>query len=505
MTPNIRHFWRAELARWQFASGLLSGWLTLAMVACAMIFGWVMFVYALANPIRYFGSTTVKMTMAGLSVSFAFLSAIVAMIIVAREGRQHALLRLAPNVRPFIAALNLRLAFFALLCVVPAAALRALSAVKAPDSLDAMISLADVTARGFLSEAFVLVYAATLIVITFGWLRAPTRFASLPVYWGAMQWSGQRWHWLLFAACVLIVVGHRIWLRTDMAGAVRVTDTERRQLLNLFERLNSWRLRRAARAIGDGSSSDRVTALLATQRSALFTLMTVLATALYITFAPGVFEVFVGGWFFAYLVVALLATPTPIPLGQVMLLPLGAERRNVGRILTSVWMRDVRFRLVLGVTVGLLLRAFCWWLDLWSFMRPPFAADGDELMLLVLKPLMNAVGLYGAAFAVCWTISASPRLLARPGVLAVLPMFVVMGFVALGAAIGWLLGQAVPVLNSRDMSALRFAIVNGAVLPVLAWWVNRQLRPEWLHANLGAISTAMQAWAVRRQKSTSVL
>ena len=507
MKTSLQAHLKAEHQRWQLAGGLLGGWPTLAMATTAIIAGWVLFVYVLLRPLRVYREIDrASMTyVAAFAIDAAFLGAILAIIIVLRQRRELGLLRLSPNVGPLILGLNARLALVALLCLPPAIALRALMAIKDQNSLDAVISLADVPMQGFLLAGLTLVYLATLIVVTFGWLRAPIRFAFLPIYWGAMLWSGSRWQWLPLVACVIIVIGHRLWLRTDMAGVVRVQTAERRAQLNVMERLNSWRLQRAARAMGDQRSSERVTALLGTRRSTLFTLVTVLATALYITFAPTVFDVFVGGWFFAYLVVALLATPTPIPLGQVMLLPLGAERRNVGRILMSVWVRDVRFRLVLGVVLGLLLRAFCWWLDVYSFMRPPFAADGNELMLLVWKPLMNAVGLFGAAYALCWTISASPRLLARPAVLAVLPMFVVTGFISIGAGIGWVLGQAVPVLNSRDMSAVRFLIVNGAVFPAIAWSVNRQLRPEWLQANLGAISTAMQVWAARRQKSQSVL
>lgn len=502
MTPTLHFSWRVERARWQFACGLLGGWLTLAMVIGILIFGWVTVIYGLVNPFPYYGSFEVNVTMAALGTSAAFLCAIVGIIVVFRDARQHALLRLAPTVRPLIAALIARLALFALLCLVPAVALRTLSAIKAPDSLKAVISLADVTAHGAWSQALILAFAAIPIVIAFGWLRAPLRFVSFPLYVGAMQWSGSTWLWVSPIACVLILVGHRIWLRTQMADVARVRDAERREQLNFFYRFNSWRLQRAARATGDGSSSDRVSALLATRRSVFFTVTTVFAAAAYIAVAPAFFDLSAAGWFFAYLVVAVLASPTPIPLGQVMLLPLGAERRNVGRILMNVWVRDVRFRLLIGVMIGLLLRTYCWWLDIFSFMRPPFAASGDEMALLLWRPLMNAVGLYGAAFSLCWTMSASPRLLARAGVLAVLPMVVGLGFTALGTGIGWLLGQVVPALNTRAMSSVRFIIVNGAVFPLLAWWINRQLRPEWLQANIGAISAAMQAWAARRQAAS---
>ncbi len=495
---------KAEINLWRLAAGLLGGWSMLAMGAAAMVYGWGALAYAATHSIPVYQAAETVAGTAGMFAGATFVGAILAIIVVRREFRQHKLLRLSPNVRPLIAAMNARLVLTALFCLPPAVALRALVAIKHPYEPSSVISLADVSTQGFLLSLITLVTVVAMIVITFGWLRAPMRFATVPILWGVMQWSSSTWYWLPLIACIVIVIGHRIWLRTDMAAVARVSPSERRQQLSLIERIRSGRLQRAARVAGGRGSSQRVTALLATQMSPLFTVLTVFFTAMYIAIAPGVFDVFVGGWFFAYLVVALLATPAPIPLGQVMLLPLGAERRNVGRILMSVWVRDVRFRLLLGVALGLVLRVTVWWLELLSFMRPPFTVPGDELMLLVGRPLMHAAGLYGVAYALCWTISASPRLLAKPGVLATLPMFVVIGFGAMGGALGWTLAAVIPELASREMGSLRFMLVNAAIIPALAWWANRQLRPQWLSANLGAIATAMQAWVARRQKASAL-
>ncbi len=503
MKRDVMSRMKAEVNLWRLAAGLLGGWSMLAMGSAAMAYGWGALAYVATHSVRsYLAAETVAAT-AGTFASACFAGAILGIIIGRRQMHQHALLRLSPNVRPLIAAMNMRLVLAAVLSLPPAIVLRALVALEHRSGSPAAISLIDVSSKGYLTVLLTLIFLAAMIVVTFGWLRAPTRFAFLPIYWGATQWTSLTWSWLPLAACVVIVIGHRIWLRTDMAAVVRVSPTERRQQLGLIERLRSRRLQRAARVAGGRGPSQRVTALLSTQRSALFTLLTVFVTMMYITIAPGVFDVFTGGWFFAYLVVALLATPTPVPLGQVMLLPLGAERRSVGHILMSVWARDVRFRLLLGVALGLLLRAIVWWLELLSFMRPPFIVPGDQFMLLLGRPLMHAVGLYGAAYALCWTISASPRLLAKPGVLATLPMFVVVAFCALGGALGWTLAAVFPELGSGAMSSLRFTLVNAVMLPAIAWWVNRQLRPQWLSANLGAIATAMQAWLARRQKAST--
>ena len=291
MKTSLQAHLKAEHQRWQLAGGLLGGWPTLAMATTAIIAGWVLFVYVLLRPLRVYSEIDrASMTyVAAFAIDAAFLGAILAIIIVLRQRRELGLLRLSPNVGPLILGLNARLALAALLCLPPAIALRALMAIKDQNSLDAVISLADVPMEGFLLAGLTLVDLATLIVVTFGWLRAPTRFVGFPIFWGVTLWSGSTGQWRPLIACIVIVIGHHLWLRTDMVGVVRVQTAERRAQLNVMERLNSWRLQRAARAMGDHRSSERVMALLGTRRSTLFTLVTVLATAVYITFAPAVF------------------------------------------------------------------------------------------------------------------------------------------------------------------------------------------------------------------------
>lgn len=347
-----------------------------------------------------------------------------------------------------------------------------------------------------------LAYLSVLIVVTFGWLRAPLRFAFLPIYWGAMHSSSNTWQWLPLVACVIIVIGHRLWLRADLADSVRVRDSERRQQLNLIDRLNGWRLQRAARAMGGKRSSARLVALMSTRPSTLFTSLSVLFTTVYLALMPSWMDASALSWWFSCMVAMLLVAPAPIALGQIMLLPLGAERNNVGRILMNVWVRDVWFRLVIGAILGLIGRAFCWWLDLLSFSWQPMNGKvDDQAMLLLWTPLMKAAGLCGVAYAIGWTMSASPRLFKSAGLLGAMPMIVVTGFTAFGAAGSWMLQRFVPALNGDGASVIRLAVVSAILIPLIAWAVNRQLRPQWARANLGELSAVMQAWAAQRQKS----
>ena len=501
MHLSIQRLMKAERQHWRMASVFFGGWYMLALAVGSVFISWIVCARALLKPKASDVSAGGWIEMVASFSGALFLVVIAANIHMRKQRREHALLRLAPKVDSFTGAINRRLALAALLGWVPAIVLRALVAAERSASFDGTLSLASVPMQAYVGQALLLAYVAALIVITFGGLRVPARFAGFPICFGVQPGVSWAWQWVPLVACAIIVVAHRIWLRSDMAWVARV-DTHAALLPpSLMERIRGVRLRRAARTIGPGGAGARVTALLATQHSAFSTLLTIIIVANYTVLAPGVFDMIAVGGSFAYLTAALLATPTPIPLVHVMLMPLGAERRNVGRILLSVWMRDMRFRLVLGVTVGLLLRALFWWLDPSSFMRWPQAKQPVEWMLLVWTPLLHAAGLYGAAYAICCTLSASPRWLTRPSLLTALPIFTGLGCWALGAGMGWLVGACVPVLNSQNMSAIKFAIVNAACLPLLAWWVNRLLRPQWLTANLGAISTAMQTWSASRRKT----
>ena len=506
---SLRACLNAERLRWQLAGGWLAGWPMLGMAATAIVLGWVMFLYLLLHPLRWYVERDryVLTSVAAIAISVAFLGAILAIIIVWRQRREHGLLRLLPNAGPLIVGLNARLALVGLLCLPPAIALRPFMNAKFPNSLDSVMALSDVPMQDFLSSGLMLACTAALIVATFGWLRAPVRFAGFPLYWGAMQWSTSTWRWLPLVACVIIVIGHRIWLRTDFASVApsQAPTPSASGLAQLWERYRALRMRRAARLSAAGNQFAAARALIGTRPRALFTLVAVLATVFYFSVGPNAFEVSTPGWFFAFMVMGLFATPTPIPMTTILLMPIGVDRGDIGRLLMDVWMQDVHFRFVVGVICGLAVRALLWWLEMLPFMRSPGFEALDTLTLLLWGPLAHAVGLYGAARSICWLCSASPRLLTNATLLNLLPMIFVALFSLLGVAVVWLLTGS-PLRISRSdgqLGSVLFMAYGAGLLPAVAWLINRALRYEWQTANMATIAAAMQAWAARRQKSLS--
>ena len=138
----------------------------LAMGLAAMIYGCGALAYAATHSIRVYQTAETVAGTAGMFASACSIGAILAIIIVLREMRLNALLRLSPNVLPLIVAMNVRLALIAVLCLPPAIALRALVSVKHPFELTGVISLADISTQGYLTVLFTLIYVATLIAIT---------------------------------------------------------------------------------------------------------------------------------------------------------------------------------------------------------------------------------------------------------------------------------------------------------------------------------------------------
>ena len=502
MKHGVMAYMRLEQQRWQLASGLVGGWPALLIVLPPLLGGWILFFYLLTRPIAADSWAAAILEPTAGATNILFLGAIMGYIVVLRQRREHTLLQLCPNVRPLIAAINRRLASLALLCLIPAIALSAFSPVRRYDSLDALISLADVPAQGFLSAGLLLIYLAALVVITFGWLHAPLRFAFLPIYWGATYGTVSLWPWLPLVACIIIVIGHRLWLRTDMASVVHVQTAERRRQFNLIERFNSWHLQRAARGAKSGNASERAIALLSNQKSRGYTSLVVAVIVFYFAFKPG-FVSHASGWFFTFMVGAFVSKLSPIPLTRIALLPLNAQRTRMGKIIAAVWLREVQTRLLLGVPLGMLAYVFFWWIEWPAFAHAPVMNAGSTTTRLLWNQLAHAASVYGIALSVCLVASASPKLLERASFPASMLFVAMFGFAIIGISLKWAVNTLIPATDSREWGHVTFAVVNGAMLPALAWCVNRALRYQWMTANLSSISVAMQAGSQRLQQAYS--
>ena len=496
---------KAEFALWRLGIGLYGGWLSIAMPALAISLGYGALLYVVFNPLRKFGNPEIALHAAATVVIFSFVYMAFALTIVRKQWRTHPLLRLAPGAHRVTAALTWRVASIALITMVPAVLLRALSQVKFGSGAGATISFADVSPQGFVFAGLYLVHVVVLVAITCGPLKVPTRFAPLAIMYGAMPWTSSNWTWMPLVTCTFLVcvTWFRRWWRVDDNTKLswHKTRVERAR-----QRMQWWmgRLqRRAAKATGGDAARLRIAALLATQPNAFFTTVSVVALILYMVIKPGFMEAIGVTWFMAYVVGTLAAKPAPIPLARVMLLPLGTDRTRMGQIMGAVWMRDSGMRLAVGISIGLVVHTLCWWLEWPAFLSASLFAGDDAITQLLWIPMAHALGLCGIALSAVLLASASPRWLQNASFLSAISIVEVLTFPVVGMAFKWALNEMVPATDGRDSAYITFAIVNGAMLPACAWCFNRALRTQWATANLSAISAAMQAWSARLQKALS--
>lgn len=501
---------------WRFGAGVLGGWATITMALLMMVGGYVCFGLVLFNPTSHFKRMSATVELGAMFSAMGFLLVTFSITVLHNAMRWHPIARLAPNTRTVITALTWRIAITAAIALLPAFVLRAAGWVKIPltlDTLDASASLYDISPLNYLSAALYLLHVAALTALTFGLFRVTQRFAFMPIYFSSFIGSSRGWSWWPFIVCAALVIFFWGWKRyhgqpyfppPPRRDRTYQTYPEEPGKTTFLQRWEARRLKRAARATGFGSTRKRVAALLAPQSISPFTVVSTMAATLYLAVKPGYMDFLAVSWLMALPIAVLLSMPPAIPLSRIMLPPLGAERARVGQIIAAVWERQIRTRLLICVSAGLLLHAFFWWLEWPAFIRSPFFAPVDPVTHLLWSPLAQAVGLYGVAMSACLLATASPRLLERAGFLAVVPWLALIGLAALGLPLKWWLNHAIPATAARDMGHIAFAIVNGAMLPACAWCIHRALRYQWSRANLATISAAMQTWSTRMQKAHSV-
>lgn len=493
---------KAELALWRFGVGLLgSRWVTAPIVA-VMTLSYAVLAFVLLHPLRLLRSVQPLLDITALLAAPLFLSLAFAPAALRRAWRNRPLLQLAPDAKRMTSSLAHRLYLIALIAMIPAIILRALLWSKLGTDIYATIALSDISLQSYGLVTLYLSHVVILMAVTFGPLKVPAQFASLPIMYGAMSWHGTFWLWMPLLVCVFMVgvTWFRRWWLTD-----EKTRSRWPQPFAMWSRQRTpwWTAllqRRAARATGANGVSVRVVGLLASRSSVFVTVATVLALVIYMAIAPGTFAISGLKWFLVYMMSAVVAQLSPIPLSRIILVPLGAERRRMGQIIALVWAHDLRIRIALGVSLGLVVHAFCWWMQWPAFLRSPFHATGDAWTQLLWRPLAHAVGLYGIAMSACLIASASPKLLESASFGPLLPITTTLAFAVAGGTVKWILNELIPATASPDSDDITFAIVNGALLPALAWCVHRALRYQWATANLSAISSAMQTWSARWQK-----
>ena len=439
-------------------------------------------------------------------MTVAFLALAFAPTALRSVWRVHTLLRLAPNAKRVQSALTHRLIVLALIASVPTIILRSVLSVKFGNSIDATVSIADVTFKNYALVTLYLAHVVALITIMFGLFKLSIQTASLPIMYGAVQWSSTGYFWLPLAACAAVVVGHfgrpklEAWVGENPYWARRAAAKGKARPPWWIARLQQ----RAARAAaGSDGASLRIVALLAGEPRTLRMTLTGAVVIIYVALSAGFMNRIAVSWFLALPIAILLVQLRPLPLGRIMLLPLGVERARLGHIMTAVWARGLTSRMLIYSVLGIALHAFFWWLNWPAFIRSPFFSSADVATQLLWSPVAQSVGLYGMALSACLLYSASPRLHESSSFLRAGPFATVVLVAIVGVAFNWALHEWIPATNARNTRHITFAIVNGALLPACAWCVNRALRYQWATANLSAISAAMHASSVRSQNTFS--
>lgn len=495
---------KAELALWRLGVGLAGGWWVVAAIFFVVAMSYVALGYVMLHPLRLLRGMQASLDMASLLAATLFLTLTCAPTALQRAWRDRTLLRLAPGARRISSALTRRVVVLAVIALVPAVILRALLWSKVSTDIYATISLADVTLKNSVLVALYLAHVVALMAVTFGPLKVPTRFVFLPIGQGAMQWSSSGFFWMPLASCTVLVIARLCWpVFEAWVGARPVWGrpaAERNR-----DRIPWWtaRLQRraASAAAGTKGATRRISALLASDARTSLTFVTGAVTVLYLALKPGFMDDLIVSWLFAAPVAVLLAQLAPLPLGRIMLLPLGADRERMGAIIARVWARELTVRMLIFTVIGLLLHVLCWWLQWPAFMRSPFFASVDLATQLLWSPLAQSMGLYGLALSVCLLCSAWPRMLETPAFLRIGPFVAIVVLAVVGIAFKWTLNHVVPATQMHNLGQITFAIVNGAMLPAFAWCVHRAARDQWRRANLAAISAAMHTTSLRLQQA----
>lgn len=494
------------MALWRLGVAFLGGRWIAASALGAIVVGYAALLYAGFSPLRRVGGIETFIEMAALLVTVVFLATAFAPTALRTAWRTHPMLRLAPGARGITSALTRRLVAIALIALVPSLVLRALLSIKFGNSVDATISLADVTLKNCVLTGLYLAHVVVLIKITFGEFKLSSRSAFLPICYGAMQWSSTGFVWLPFATCVVLITGHFLWpILVAWVGEKPYGAKPQNELKK--NRTPWWTAhlqRRAASAVaGNDGASMRIAALLASNSQTPSTLITGALVVMYLVFKPGFMDDLIVSWLLVVPIAALLARLSPIPLARIILLPLGAQRPRMGAIIAGVWVRELTERMLIFSVIGLALHTLCWGLQWPAYIRSPFFASVSVSTQLLWSPLAQSIGLYGLALSVCLLCSAWPRMLETAALLRIGPFVAIVILATVGIALKWTLNQLIPGTNTHNMGHITFAVVNGAMLPAFAWCVHRAARRQWHAANLNAISAAMQVTSRRLQPAFS--
>ena len=503
-----------EGALWRLAAGLLDGKAMLVICISAIIVCYAMLGYTIS--LGHWLSISFFNTVVGMTDPLAvavFLGGALMLAVLHNAAHTYPHLNLIPNIRRVLRALMVRVAVVMLIASVPAIVFRAHMITTQRVSEIAQFSLHDITTVTYVKVTVYLLAAAIAIFATFGLLRAATRFAALPVMYSAMPFSSSGLSWLPFYVCAGIVglkwfmqwIAQRHAMPAHPRAATASPGRFRASLNATGEFWQRWETRQLRRAARSNDARDgtvkRVTALLAPRRLKGAQGAAVAMAAVFIAVIPSRMTDLAATWPFTFLIAIVFLSQPPMVLSRIWLLPLGAARERMGDIFASVWMRSIRTPLVMCVLAAIFLKALGW--SFGGTGQVNLLFDETNSMRFLWTPVAQLVALHGVIVSACLLVTAWPRTLlwATPPAAALFVVALLLGTTAL--ALKWLINQAMPSTASGDDSLAVFVVVNGLVLPLIAWVVHYALRPTWKAANLAVLSAAMRAQEARQERSFS--
>ena len=512
----------------RFAAGLFGGHWVAALWLCAIALSWVALGLGLMRPMTLLDAKRTYLDMGAMLASVTALIGVLAVTYVRNISSRNALWKLAPNSERVTMRLCGAIMTVSAVVAIPAVMLRANAATTDrlhrvpgrllwgdPPDLTRTFSFADVPAHAYAAEALMLAAFSAFLLLCFR--RSGATFATgyLPVYWAATQTSARSLWWLPFAACAVIVVVEyvwRTWLSSHVETYLRLAPKVQPKK-NRPPWLTAWRQRKAARSPGREGIEERLGALLALPTGIGLTALSAIFGALYLVALPsdaveqrpGEWILRFITWVFAYVVASVLARPAALPVMRLALLPVGHRRAQFGEVFLKVWWRESYTKVLWAALLGLTLRALCGALGWPNFLQGPAFSHGSTLQQWVVVPLAHIVGVLGIARSICLLSSASPRVLASVNGLTLLPLALMIVLPLLAFGCKWLLQNNVEALANGRLGFVTFAIVNGTIIPAIAWGVSRMCRYQWRTASLPAISSSMHIWSERLRKMSADL
>ena len=488
----------------RLATGLLGGWLTIAIAASAPVFAYGCLAYLFAVATKVQGTLIVVGSLAAVVASLAVLAGAAGVMIVQRLLLTNALVRLTPALPLDVRRIRRYLATYTLLMLPPAAALRAYQLAAMKRAPDAVMTFADVGLSAVATQAAWLIFiAAVLVVYMRG--RHPARFVEfLLVYYGAQIWTTPTFTVGVAVASLAVAAGDRLWHKYRAAQASRPVVFAPAELnargevirdVGWPEIVYEWRYWSAHQS-APKPGQRRVVALFAANERLSSFVAAVIVTLFYFVLVGSAGTMFPISYWFMPFAVVVTAIAIPQPIQHMLLLPGCATRGTIGESVLNVWLVTAMRRLAVALLVWFLLNTLFWAIE-WrpfDFARvfgEPRIADVE----LVWLPLAHGIALAGTTTATCLLMAATPGLLTRSGWIHAASLMSAMIVCALAYALLSVLGNTLGTTGTRNVDPqflLRFVLVSGVVVPLLALAVNLALRPIWRSANLERIASAMQ-------------